>query len=246
MANTNIPQKIYEAIIYIMALDDLQRSEGSGGIGTFKWQDWHWTEEESLFWHNMREIVAPLLEPYANKKTITTGQRNTIKITIKTLREYAGYDVGGHRLLFKIIAHGEYSDWAVANIKLGTPLAKKSGHRKSDSTVALQPTVIIQKNLLGEMVLIVFNPNTPTSLRLPEGMKFVKVYRYIGTQPPKSVHELTFYANAYRGRLAVNFEGVDLSGKEKIFVWFAARYESNNGELGVPGGMVFAQILCNF
>ena len=243
MANTNIPQKIYEAIIYIMALDDLQRSQGLGGIGTFKWQDWHWTEEESLFWHNMREIVAPLLEPYANKKIITTGQRNTIKITIKTLREYAGYDVGGHRLLFKIIAHGEYSDWAVANIKLGTPLAKKSGYHKSDSTEMLQPTVIIRKNIIGEMELMVYNPNTPTSRRLPDGMKFAKVYRYIGTEPAKSVNDFIFCGNAFRGKLCVNFAGVDQSSNVVLYAWYFARYESNKGELGAHGAMANAQII---
>lgn len=246
MANTNIPQKILEAIIYIMALDDLQLSKGSGGIGTFKWQDWHWTQEESIFWHKMRNILSPMLKPYSNKKTITNEDKAMIRQTIKSLREYTGYDVGGHRLLFKIIAHGEYSDWAVANIKLGTPLAKKSGYHKSDSTAMLQPTVIIRKNIIGEMQLMVFNPNTPTSLRLPDGMKFAKVYRYIGTEPAKSVNDFTFCGNAFRGKLCVNFADVDQSSNVVLYAWYFARYESNKGELGAPGARVSAQIIYQY
>ncbi|MEI8204606.1 MAG: hypothetical protein WCH34_16420, partial [Bacteroidota bacterium] len=123
MSTTNIPPNIIEAIIYIIALDDLQVSEGSGGLGTYKWQDWHWTLEESQFWTSLRLIVEPYLHSYANKKTISTEQRETVKLTIKKAHRYSSYETNGHRLMLKIAAHGDMNDWTVANIKYGTPLA---------------------------------------------------------------------------------------------------------------------------
>ena len=143
MSTTNIPTEIILAIIYIIAMDDLQLSEGSGGALTHKWQDWHWKQEESELWTSKRLILEPLLDPYVNKKTITTEQRNLVKETIKSLREYSGHDVNGHRLMIKIAAFGDNHDWTVANIKYGTPLAQKASKGKSDSTGLHQPIVTI-------------------------------------------------------------------------------------------------------
>ena len=68
MGTTNIPVNVLQAMMYIIAVDDLQLSQGTGGSGTYRWQDWHWTLAESAYWTSQRAIVEPLLEPYNNKK----------------------------------------------------------------------------------------------------------------------------------------------------------------------------------
>ena len=134
MGTTNIPINVIKAMMYIIAVDDLQLSQGAGGSGTYRWQDWHWTLAESAYWTSQRAIVEPLLEPYNNKKTITSEQRAQVKQAIKSIREYSNYDVNGHRLILKIAAFGNNHDWAETNIKFGTPLAKKPGKGSGDAT----------------------------------------------------------------------------------------------------------------
>ena len=243
MNGTNIPQNIIKAIIYIIALDDLQLSQGSGGIGHHKWEDWLWTQEDSEYVTSIRNILEPLLVPYQNKKTITTAQRAQVKTAVKSMREYASYDVNGHRLLLKIAALGDNNDWNVANIKFGTPLAKKPGKGKSDSPAMLQPMLSMKRNILGEMELGVVSPETPTSKKLPKGMKFAKVFRYIGATAPKSNADFSLYGNAKRGKIHITFEGVDNSGTTKLYAYYYACYESNKGELGQPSIIVSAGIV---
>ncbi len=243
MPYANIPRNTNKAIDAIIGIDNLQLSTGSGGLGTHKWADWHWVDAESVMWTSFRVILEKFREAYANKKTISIADRAVVKQTIKAAREYSGFDVNSHRLFLKIAAFGDIHDWNVANIKYGTPLAKKSGTAKSDSPKALQPVVFIQKVLSNEMVLIVASPETPNRVALPEGMKFAKVYRFIGEKAPKSTADFDFYGNARKGKLDVNFDGVDLTGPNKLYAWFYARYESNKGELGQGGGWVSSQIL---
>ncbi len=240
---TTIPQNVIQAIIIIIAIDKLQLSEGSGGVGTHKWQDWHWTQAESEFWSSLRAILEPLLELYGNRNNITTAQRALVKQTIKSAREYSKYDVNGHRLFLKIAAFGDNTDWNIANIRFGTALAKDPSKAKSDSPAMLQPSITVKKNLLREMELMVRNPQTPKSSKLPKGMKFAKVYLYIGTEPPKNMNQYAFCGNASRGKLVVNFSNMNIPTETKQYAYFIARYESNKGELGEAGGMTFAEVL---
>ncbi|MEI8203088.1 MAG: hypothetical protein WCH34_08765 [Bacteroidota bacterium] len=243
MGTTNIPVKTIPAIIYIEGVDDLQLSQGSGGVGTHRWQDWHWELEESEYWTSARQILVPFLESYSNKKTITTDQRKLVNDTIKSLRDYSSYNVNGHRLLLKIAAFGNNHEWMVANIKFGTPLAKKPSKGASDSPEFKQPVITVLKNMLGEMELRVVSGENQKSTKLPAGMKFAKVYRYIGITPPKSIADFSLYGNAKRGKIAINFDGIDLSGNSKIYAYFYGVYESNKGKLGQPGPIVSALIL---
>ncbi len=243
MSYTNIPSNPNKAIDAVVDIDNRQLSPGSGGINTHRYEDWHWTPAESAMFTSYRVILVQYREAYANKNTITTAERSIVKQTLKAVREYSGHGVTGHRLFLKIAAFGDTQDWNIANIKLGTPLAKKPALAQGDSPVALQPVVIIKEVLSNEMILTVENPQTPSKVALPKGMKFSKVYRYVGSVAPKSTADFEFYGNAKKGRLAVNFDGIDLSGTTKLFAWFFARYESNKGELGQAGGWVSKQIL---
>ena len=242
MADTNISQNIIKAIMAVIAIDDLQLSGGPLPL-LFKWQIWKWLQSESDDWTAFRNILEPLLQPYINKKTITTEERELVKTTVKEARDYAGYGLHGHRLLLKIAAFGDNHDWEVANIKLGTPLAKKPGKAKSDSTALKQPSLNVKYNILGEMMLTVLDPDNPTSVGLPPGMKFAKVYMAIGATPPKSVNDYIFYGNAKRGKISVKFSNIENSGTLKLYAYFIARYESNKGELGQPCVMVSAEIM---
>ena len=243
MGTTNIPVNVLQAMMYIIAVDDLQLSQGTGGSGTYRWQDWHWTLAESAYWTSQRAIVEPLLEPYNNKKTITSEQRAQVKQAIKSIREYSNYDVNGHRLILKIAAFGNNHDWSEANIKFGTPLAKKPGKGGGDATELKSPWCSVIVNKLGEQELMIFDPENPNIKRKPAGIKFIKVYRCIGPQQPQNLSQYVFIGNASKGRLKVKFTGVDLSGNTKIYAYYFARYESNKGELGEAGPVVFAEIL---
>ncbi len=243
METTNIPQNVIKAILYIIALDNLQLSVGSGGVGTHKYEDWHWTPAESAYVTSLRLILEPLKELYSNKKNITTGQRDTVKKNIRLARDYSGHGLTGHRLLLKIAAFGTDNDWTVANIKLGTSLAKTPGKGKSESTAMLQPVLTLTKNKIGEMEISVASPEAPSVIRLPEGMRFAKVFRSIGTTMPTSTDAFVLYGNAKRGKIHVKFDGLDLSGTEKLYAWFYGIYESTKGELGQPSGIISAEIL---
>ncbi len=83
MNTTNIPIEIIKAIIYLIALDDLQLSPGSGGVGHHKWEDWMWTQEDSEFVTSIRNIMEQFLEPYQNKKNITIVQCAQVKQAVK-------------------------------------------------------------------------------------------------------------------------------------------------------------------
>ncbi len=147
------------------------------------------------------------------------------------MREYTSYDVNGHRLLLKIAALGDNNDWNMANIRFETPLAKKSGSKKSHVTDMLQPVLSVKKNIYGEMRLSVVSPETPTQAKLPKGIKFAKAFHYIGSTAPKSNTDFSLYGNAKRGKIQITFEGVDNSGSTKLYAYYYACYESNKGEL---------------
>ena len=166
-----------------------------------------------------------------------------MKETIQSLRDYSGYSVNGHRLLLKVAAHGDNNAWTVANIKYGTPLAKKASKGKSDSNGLHQPIVTIVKNILGEMELMVASSETPKKTKMPEGMKFAKIYRFIGATTSKDHNDFDFYGNANRGKLLVNYKGVNLTGNTKLYACYFGRYESIKGELGEAGPIVYAEIL---
>jgi hypothetical protein len=237
-----IPQRIFEAMMYIIALDDLQTSPGITP-GTFKWQSWHWTQEESEFWTSLRNVVEPLRDPYVQKTTISGAQRDKVKLAIRSAREYSSFDVSGHRLLLKIAGFGDSHAWEIANVKFGTPRAKKAHGGKSDSTAMKQPSLTIRENILHQQLLIVLDPDAPKSKKLPDGMKFAKIYRYVGKEPPANIHQYEFIGNSYRGRFVSHFSEMGLSGDEKIYAYYIARYESKKGELGMPCAMVSAEIL---
>ncbi len=243
METTNIPQNVIKAILYIIALDNLQLSVGSSGVGTHKWEDWHWIITESAYVTSLRLILDPLKELYASKTNITTGQRDTVRKNIKLARDYSGYGLTGHRLLIKIAGFGNDNDWTVANIKFGTPLAKKPGKGKSESTAMLKPVLTLNNNKIGEMEIGVASPEAPSVIRLPEGMRFAKVFRCISTTKPISTDAFVLYGNAKRGKMHVTFDGIDLSGTEKLYAWFYGIYESTKGELGQASGMISAEIL---
>ena len=243
MTDTTIPQSPVKAIARIIAIDDEQLSQGSGGVGHKKYEDWKWIQAESDMWTSVRDAVEPFFQPYINKKNINTEERNFVKEKIQLARDYSCNDVNGHRLFLKIAAFGNNHDWTVAGIKYGTPLAKKPSVAKSDSPGLLTPKASIVQNVLGGMRLKVVNLLTPNSKKLPDGIKFAKVYRYIGISEPTSPKDFLFYGNVKRGYLDVTFDGIDLTGEEKLRAYYFARYESNKGELGLASETVSAGVL---
>ena len=238
---TIIPAKVIQAIVYIINLNTLQLSEGSGGTGTFKWQDWHWTKEESEYWSAISDFLELYLQSYINK-TISSTDRTLVNQNIKALREYCGNTVDSHRLLLKIAAFGTKAELIAANVKLGTSLAKDPSQAKSDSPALLLPITTVKQNLLGVMELRITNPETPTRVKLPKGMKFAKVYMAIGGTAPKNLSQYALYGNAHRGKIVISFEGMNIPTDTPQFAYFVARYESNKGEIGPAGAMVYAII----
>lgn len=242
MAETIFPQGAIAGIMYVIGVDDEQLSEGSGGPQTFIWMDWKWILAESNFWTAKRNILEPFLIRYQSKTSINTEERQLVKQTLDELRAYAGYQAGGHRLLFKIIAFGDNHAWTVANIKLGTPKAKKPAQGNQDAPAITTPETSLKSNVVGGMVFTAKNPATPDSKKLPKGMKFIKFYRYIGSERPKKASDFTFYANGFRGKIVMEFNGIE-EGEKKLYCWVYARYEGNKGDLGLPGNWVSGEIM---
>jgi hypothetical protein len=111
---------------------------------------------------------------------------------------------------------------------------------------SLKPVLSIKKYDVGEHIVGVVNPETPKSSALPDGIKFAKLYRFIGTVAPTALSQYVFVANAKKGKALSSFADADLAAfpvGTVVYAWYIARYESNTGVLGDACGTIRAQIL---
>ena len=74
-------------------------------------------------------------------------------------------------------------------------------------------------------------------------MRFAKLFRYVGTEPPKTLDQYILVGNAKYGEFNSSLSEIELSPSTKLYAYYIARYESNKGELGDPCLMISAEII---
>ena len=201
--------------------------------GQAYWKDWGWTTADSAQWTAYRTQSDKLYLLYSDKKHNNTENRNEMTTLIKNVKAYDHNPLTGHHLLDKIAIMGTMNSCSIFKVKRGTPLvltADKIGPLPG----TLIPVLTERLNTEGEHKLAVRNPLKPKSRAIPKGMKFCKVYRFIGTAAPTSISQYQFIGNAKRGLIVSNFAEIGLDPTAKLWAWYIARYESTKGVLGNP------------
>jgi hypothetical protein len=251
-----ISSKAPEYAVYMQNTDNLQLSDGIAA-GTKKWQNWGWTADESSQWTSLRSQSDILYPQYADGSKSNTTVIDQMNLLIMNTKKYDNDPLTGHHLLDKIALNGTISDCETFHVKRGTALAAVShqgagnsrnvgGSAVGTGSSSLKPVITITKYAVGEHEVLVSNPDTPTSHALPDGIKFAKLYCFIGTSAPTSLSQYNFVGNASRGHVLSAFSDADLApfpAGTVLYAWYIARYESNKGVLGDACGAVRAQIL---
>jgi hypothetical protein len=213
------------------------------------YKNWNWTAADSAQWTAYRIASDKLFLKLSDKKKSSTDIKDQMKILITTVKKYDHDPITGHHLLDKIAISGTSSDAETFRVKRGTALAatgmataKKKGSSASGAVTQI-PVLSMKLNSEGEHILNAINPDTPKSKAKPKGIKFLKVYRYIGTKPPIAISQYQFVANAKRGIAKSEFANIGLDANTKLWAWYIGRYESNKGVLGSASPALKAGIL---
>lgn len=232
-AGTRIPTRPEQFAPYMDNTDDLQLAANPTAPPPQNFQKFGWTAAESAQWTAFRKQSDKLFQQVSDKKKSTSDLKDQMKILIKNVKAYDHDKLSGHHLLDKVALNGTTSDCETFRVKRGTALAK-SVTKTSGDTGTLIPVLSVRKNNVGEHLLRATNNDKEKSKAIPKGMKFLKVYRFIGTKPPSSIDDYIFVANAKRGKALSHFSDLGLDPNVKMWAWYIARYESSTGKLGDP------------
>ena len=234
MSDTRIPTSIPEFVAYMEDTDDYQLAIVAPAT-TANYLRWGWTAPQSAWWHTNRQKSDSLFAIYKNKKFRTSDNTEQIHQLIKVV---STYDHANH--LLDNVANSSNSintDYEKFKVKRGTPL-QDTTHSRTPNPGLLKPVITVREITHLQQRLTVRNPEEPESRGLPEGMKFARVYRFIGTNEPTDLKQFEFIGNAKRGLLISNFELADLKNE----AWYYARYESNTGVMGAASEIISAVI----
>ncbi len=226
---------------YMKVTDNLQKSVLSPP-STLRYTLFGWTQKESLAWSDFRLQTEKTYAIYSDPTKTGPTPRKKMKLLIKKVRAYDNDKIKGHHLLDKVAVNGTFDDWLTFNIKRGTSLAAQPSRRKFDPS-ATTPLLTILRNTEGFHLIRVANSKDISAIKLPDGMAFAKIFCYIGSEKPFSQKQYTLIGNAKRGRYLHSFENVKYEGKERLYAWYYACYESKSGKMGLPGAVMSAGIL---
>ncbi|HEX7415355.1 MAG TPA: hypothetical protein VF411_15025 [Bacteroidia bacterium] len=250
---TRISSIASEFAAFMQRTDNLQLAVGTPTT-TRKWQNWGWTLGQSQQWTAYRNQSDLLYPQYADPKHVNTDITDEMNLLIANVKKYDNDHLTGARLLDKVALNGTLNDCETFNVKRGTALAAVSHQGAATQRAvggvagSLTPLGVVKHYFVGQHVLEATNPNTPNSHALPDGAKFCKGYRFIGTagQVPTATAQYVFVGNVKRGTLHSSFTAADLAAfpaETVVYAWYIFRYESTTGVLGDPCGSIKAQIL---
>jgi hypothetical protein len=224
-------------------VDELQLSAGTPPNAK-KYMDWHWTLEESDHVTKVREKADEYFELMKDKKSCPTVVRDQMNILITDFMAFDHGKTDPHNLWNKIADFGSITDCESAGIRRGTPLAKAPTQDDEVPVVEqlLQPLIGIRINAIGKHLLSVVNSASPSSKALPKGIKFAKVFVYIGTEPPANLKQYYVIGIARRGMFLNKLNDIEPVEGKDLYAWYIVRYENTKGELGEPSNRLKAEI----
>ncbi|MEI6853626.1 MAG: hypothetical protein WCL06_12315 [Bacteroidota bacterium] len=235
-----IPSKF---VPQIDTLDNLQLTEGTPP-NTKKYQDWHWTQDESEQVTEFRKQTDEFWALIGTKRNCPPGVKDDLNLLIVNFMNFDHGKIEPHHLLNKIADFGSVDDCRTVGIKAGTVLAK-APEQGSDTPVEEKiktPVMYLRQNLPNQQLFAVRDPDAPDSRALPKGMRCARVFRFIGKDAPTSPTQYVGVGNAKRGLFLSKFDNLNLDSKEKLFSYHYACYETTRGELLLPGVVVVCEI----
>jgi hypothetical protein len=242
MANTvRISKDPAKFDAYMNITDDLQKSDDPI-TSQKKYLGWGWKDAESTQWSAFRVESNLLYAAYIDPDKTGKSAIAKMKAHIKAVRKYDNNKTEGHHLLDKVALNGTLDDCFTFNVVRGTSL-EADPVRHEDDPSGLFPVITFKKHELGSHVLAVVSAETPDSKKLPDGMAFAKVYRYIGKTAPTKLSQYEFAGNAKRGEFTSEFPDLEIPEGEAWEAWYFGRYESKKGALGNPGPVVNAPVM---
>ncbi|MBI3502116.1 MAG: hypothetical protein HY063_09995 [Bacteroidetes bacterium] len=231
--DTRIPTKATEFAPYMDNTDDLQLAANPTAPPPQNFQKFGWTAAESAQWTAFRKQSDKLFQELSDKKKSSTDIKDQMKILIKNVKAYDHDKLNGHKLLDKVALGGTTSDCETFRVKRSTALAKSPAKTAGDPGTLI-PVLFLRRMKVGEHLLTTKDPDKKKTEAIPHGMKFCKVYRFIGTAAPTSIKQYEFIVNAKRGLALSKFSDLGLDPNLKLWAWYIARYESSTGKLGDP------------
>jgi hypothetical protein len=211
-------------------LDDLQNAAGTPP-NVKKYLDWHWTVDESNRVSQFRIDADAYWAQIITDRHCPPEVKDLLKVQIKDFMAYDHGKTEPHKLLDKIADFGTLLDCELIGIKRGTPLAKLPS-KGSKEPVTKRPVISIRYNIIGEQMLNVTDSDAPESKAKPKGIKSVRVYYYIGVEPPTSYDQYKHAGNASRGLFLNTITDPLPEGQMRVYIWFISCYESNTGVMG--------------
>jgi hypothetical protein len=226
---------------YMIITDDLQKSVLTAP-DTLRYALYGWSAAESKAWSDFRVKCEKTYSVYSDPAKTGPGPRLAMHILIKQIRAYDNHPKEGHHLLDKVALNGTIDDCFTFNVKRGTTLEAKP-RRYESKEINSTPVISIKNIGLGNHTLLIEHPENLQSKKLPEGIIFVKIYRYIGSEPPQKLNQYEMIGNAKRSEFISDFADLEFDTDKKVYAWYYARYESTKGLLGLPGNIRKAPVI---
>jgi hypothetical protein len=223
-------------------IDDLQLSDGTPPH-TKKYMDWNWKDDESAHVTAVRKRADELFGIMKNKKSCPTEIRDEMTILIADFMAYDHGKTEPHNLLNKIADFGSIYDCETAGVKRGTPLAKTPTLGGDPVAEQMYRALVgMRLNTIGQHLLSVVNSDTPSNNALPKGIRYARVFCYIGTEPPPKMNQYEMIGNAKRGLFLHKFTDLQFMDDRKLFAWYYVRYENTKGVMGELSNRLKAEI----
>ena len=216
---------------YLNATDDLQKSALPAPSTDKRYTIWGWKDEESTQWTEFRKTSNEYMTLLGDPDTYSPAVVKKMNKHIKEVRLYDNDKINGHHLLDKVAVFGTMDDQITFNLKRDTSMAEEPSEGEKKPMMIVPALSIIQFGL-GQQLIGATQSDGKKTKALPEGMKFLKIYRAIASVRPESFDDYHFLGNAKRGRLLSSFEGIQIPEDKKLNAYYIARYESTTGALG--------------
>ena len=89
----------------------------------------------------------------------------------------------------------------------------------------------------------VSNPAAPTSTAKPKNVAFIRIYRYIGSEPPKTLDDFKAVGVAKRGLFLSQLDPTSPDREKKFYSHHYAIYELKDGSMSMPSQVVVSEVM---
>ncbi len=171
--------------------------------------------------------------------------KDAFDLEIKNFRLYDHGPVDPHRIYEKIAIFGNITEWEILEIRGHTALEKSPTQSTGEGTqnAMLYPKMALRTNQIGQQLFEVTNPATPNSVAKPDKVSHIRIYRYIGFEPPKSLDDFKAIGVAKRGLFLSLIDPTSPDKEKKFYSHHYAKYELKDGTMSMPSQVVVSEVM---